>query len=153
MFSLVNFIKPTSWSSFHWYESWSSWYIQFSDDERIIITEDWYNEQMICGEEHVKICCTKDADPEQCKDFDTKSCDEDNSEVYAGWKPSIQIPTDSEKAGVTVPPKHRGKCRQQECKKTKRVKRKGLVPFCCDMVKVGSGFSCPTRKAGKCRQL
>ena len=36
--------------------------IIFTDTEEIIITEEWFLNQTICGEELVDICCTKFAD-------------------------------------------------------------------------------------------
>ena len=55
---------PTSWSS------------SSSDNEKIIITEEWYLNQLICGEETVNICCTEFAEPDQCEGFDKENCDE-----------------------------------------------------------------------------
>ena len=57
------------------------------------------------------------------------------------WIKRVHLPLEADgkvskylslKAGVTVPPKHRGKCRQQECKKTKRVKRVGSIILNCN---------------------
>ena len=47
-----------------------------SDNEKIIITEEWYLNQLICGEETVNICCTDFAEPYQCEGFDKEDCDE-----------------------------------------------------------------------------
>ena len=42
--------------------------------EPIIIIEDWYKEQTICGEEYVHVCCSQfnQTEPE-CKSYDVKN--------------------------------------------------------------------------------
>jgi len=123
------------------------------NNEKIIITEDWYLNQLICGEETVNICCTQFAEPDQCGGFDKENCDEDNAEVYGGTKPPIHIASSSAKVGVTVPPKLRAKCDRQECKRRKRVRRRGVIDVCCELVIVRGNFACPPRKKGNCREL
>jgi len=85
-----------------------------TDNEKIVIFEDWYLNQLICGEQIVDICCTRFADPDQCEDFDQEICEELHSEVYGGTRPPIQIVSATQKVGVTVQPELQSKCGQQE---------------------------------------
>ena len=41
-----------------------------SGTEPIIIYEEWYKNQTVCGEEYVDTCCTNFAKPGDCIDFD-----------------------------------------------------------------------------------
>jgi len=71
--------------------------------EPIIIIEDWYKEQTICGEEYVHVCCSQfnQTEPE-CKSYDVKNlC----------------------KVRVNVPRRLREKCERGTCLRRKRVKK------------------------------
>merc|ERR1712227_390993 len=109
--------------------------------------------QRICGEKTVNICCTHFSDPLQCEDFNAETCDEDNLEVFGGRKPAFQIANPTTKVLVTVPPKLRAKCDPQECWRTKRVRRRGVVDLCCELVIIRGNSACPPRRRGNCREL
>jgi len=124
------------------------------DNEKIIITEEWYLNQLICGEEIVDICCTQFADPGQCVGFDKEICDEDDAEVYGGTKPPIQIVSATKTVGVTVPLELRGaKCGPQQCTRRKRVPRRGVITVCCNIVIVRGIYACPPRRKGNCKEM
>jgi len=92
--------------------------------EPIIIIEDWYKEQTICGEEYVHVCCSQfnQTEPE-CKSYDVKNLCKDNSEVYGGVKPEEQLVVAQERVRVNVPRRLREKCERGTCLRRKRVKK------------------------------
>jgi len=71
--------------------------------EPIIIIEDWYKEQTICGEEYVHVCCSQfnQTEPE-CKSYDVKNLCKDNSEVYGGVKPEEQLVVAQERVNKII---------------------------------------------------
>ena len=44
-----------------------------SGTEPIILYEEWYKTQTVCGEEFVNTCCTKYSEPDLCEDYDVKN--------------------------------------------------------------------------------
>jgi len=140
------------------------------DNEKIILTEEWYTNQTICGEERVHICCTQHGASKQhivqCRDFDTEknSCERDNSETWGGtirlslvWCLLFSL-----SGKVAVPDEERKKCGLYQCQRKKRIRGLGVRKICCDLVVIGDGFAfaCPPRKLIKedekgelCRQL
>lgn len=115
--------------------------------EPIIIIEEWYKTQTICGEEFVNTCCTKYSESDrQCQDYDVKNLCKNNTEVYGGVKPEFQVVSALEKVEVKVPAKLRQKCEQGQCKRRKRVRKRGVIDICCDVVLVRGVYSCPNRR-------
>merc|ERR1712212_6144 len=126
---------------------------QESRNEMLTIVADWYLNQKICGEEHVNICCTNFAAVDQCVGFDLNSCSE---EGFNGVKPPYHAVTSQEQVRARVPRALRGRCRQHECMKNKRSRRRrGVIKVCCDMVKVRGTYACPPRPRGntQCRRV
>ena len=79
-----------------------------SGTEPIILYEEWYKTQTVCGEEFVDTCCTEYSEPDLCEDYDVKNlckvihehlkqkCQpfgilQNNTEVYGGTKPEFQV--------------------------------------------------------------
>merc|ERR1719342_747780 len=65
--------------------------------------------------------------------------------VYEGVEPEFQEVTALEEVEVKVPEKLRQKCEQGQCKRRKRVKNRGVIYICCDVVLVRGVYSCPSR--------
>merc|ERR1712130_294465 len=124
--------------------------------EPIIIIEEWYKNQTICGEEFVNTCPTNFSKSDlHCQDYDVKNLCKNNTEVYGGVKPEFQVVSALKKAEVKVPEKLRQKCEQGQCKRRKRVKNRGVIDICCDVVLVRGVYSCPNRRSEKavCNEL
>jgi len=117
--------------------------------EPIILYEEWYKTQTVCGEEFVNTCCTEYSEPVLCEDYDVKNLCKNNTEVYGGTKPEFQVVSALKKVDVKVPEKYRQTCEPGQCKRRKRVKQRGVIDICCDVVLVRGIYSCPSRRNRK----